>query len=181
MAPLAGHVIGYAGRSGRMADGALQNNELLWPGAEGREGLEQTFDDQLQGKAGQLNISFDPAAKRPASRSPSRLSRATTSSPPSTPDLQRLCEQIAGQRVQARGHRHHRSQQRGHPRHGLLADDQPERLRPEHLRGGFKALQADPQIPLLPRAYRSAYPPGSTFKVAVGLAALKQRQDRPGG
>ena len=37
----------------------------------------------------------------------------------------------------------------------------------------FQELQDDPNIPLLPRAYRSAYPPGSTFKVAVGLAALE--------
>jgi penicillin-binding protein 2 len=37
----------------------------------------------------------------------------------------------------------------------------------------FKALQDDPNIPLLPRAFRSSYPPGSTFKVAVGLAALE--------
>jgi len=34
-------------------------------------------------------------------------------------------------------------------------------------------LQDDPDIPLLPRAFRSAYPPGSTFKVAVGIAALE--------
>ena len=38
----------------------------------------------------------------------------------------------------------------------------------------FKALQDDPQIPLLPRAYRSSYPPGSTFKIAVGIAALQE-------
>jgi penicillin-binding protein 2 len=37
----------------------------------------------------------------------------------------------------------------------------------------FKALNEDPNIPLLPRAFRSAYPPGSTFKVIVGLAALQ--------
>jgi penicillin-binding protein 2 len=34
-------------------------------------------------------------------------------------------------------------------------------------------LQDDPNIPLLPRAFRSAYPPGSVFKVAVGFAALE--------
>jgi penicillin-binding protein 2 len=34
-------------------------------------------------------------------------------------------------------------------------------------------LQDDPGIPLLPRAFRSSYPPGSTFKVAVGIAALE--------
>src|SRR5437868_3896913 len=37
----------------------------------------------------------------------------------------------------------------------------------------FKALQNDPDIPLLPRAFPSAYPPGSTFKIAVGIAALE--------
>ena len=43
----------------------------------------------------------------------------------------------------------------------------------------FKALQDDPNIPLLPRAFRSSYPPGSTFKVAVGIAALESGTVRP--
>jgi cell division protein FtsI/penicillin-binding protein 2 len=37
----------------------------------------------------------------------------------------------------------------------------------------FKELQDDPNIPLLPRAFRSSYPPGSVFKVPVGIAALE--------
>jgi penicillin-binding protein 2 len=37
----------------------------------------------------------------------------------------------------------------------------------------FKALQDDPDLPLLARAFRSAYPPGSVFKIAVGIAALE--------
>jgi penicillin-binding protein 2 len=43
----------------------------------------------------------------------------------------------------------------------------------------LKALQDDPNIPLLPRAYRSSYPPGSTFKVAVGIAALESHAVYP--
>src|SRR5205807_8659828 len=43
----------------------------------------------------------------------------------------------------------------------------------------LKALQADPDIPLLPRAYRSSYPPRSTFKVAVGIAALESHAVYP--
>src|SRR5205814_3028738 len=43
----------------------------------------------------------------------------------------------------------------------------------------FKALQDDPDIPLLPRAYRSSYPPGSTFKIAVGIAALESAAVSP--
>src|SRR5438128_7886807 len=44
----------------------------------------------------------------------------------------------------------------------------------------FKVLQDDPDIPLLPRAYRSSYPPGSTFKIAVGIAALDSAAVSPG-
>src|SRR6185503_12605235 len=43
----------------------------------------------------------------------------------------------------------------------------------------FKSLQDNPDIPLLPRAFRSSYPPGSTFKVAVGIAALESGAVRP--
>src|SRR6202023_1549498 len=43
----------------------------------------------------------------------------------------------------------------------------------------FKRLQDDPDIPLVPRAFRSSYPPGSTFKVAVGIAALESGAVRP--
>jgi peptidoglycan glycosyltransferase len=35
----------------------------------------------------------------------------------------------------------------------------------------WKGLQADPANPLLPRAYRERYPPGSTFKVVTSSAA----------
>jgi penicillin-binding protein 2 len=37
----------------------------------------------------------------------------------------------------------------------------------------FAALQNNPSVPLYPRAFRSAYPPGSTFKIITGLAALQ--------
>ena len=56
---LAGQVIGYTGRTSRESTRTLQNNEPLWPESEGREGLEQTFDDQLRGKPGQMNLTFD--------------------------------------------------------------------------------------------------------------------------
>jgi penicillin-binding protein 2 len=43
----------------------------------------------------------------------------------------------------------------------------------------FKKLQDEPGIPLLPRAFRSAYPPGSTFKITVGLAAFETNTITP--
>jgi penicillin-binding protein 2 len=171
---LAGHIIGYAGRAGRIADGVIQNNELLWPNAEGREGLEQTFDDQLQGKIGQYNISFDATGKKASEQisippQPGYNVVTTLDLP-----LQRLCEQVLEKGVK-----------RGalviiDPNNGdILAmaswpSINPNAFIPNISTEAFKALQDDPQIPLLPRAYRSAYPPGSTFKVAVALAALQE-------
>jgi len=171
---LAGHVVGYAGRTGRMPDGPIQNNEVLWPGAEGREGLEQTFDDQLQGKEGQYNITFDPSGRKASEQvvlPPQPGYNVVTTL---DIELQRLCEQAL---------------EKGAKRGAIVIIDpnngdilamaswptiDPNWFIPNISAGAFKALQDDPQIPLLPRAYRSSYPPGSTFKVAVGIAALQE-------
>jgi penicillin-binding protein 2 len=171
---LAGHLIGYAGRTGRMPDGPIQNNEVLWPGAEGREGLEQTFDDQLQGKEGQYNIAFDATGKKASEQvviPPQPGYNVVTTIDEA---IQRLCEQTLEKSVK-----------RGaiviiDPNNGdILAmaswpTINPNAFIPNISADAFKALQDDPQIPLLPRAFRSAYPPGSTFKVTSGLAALEE-------
>jgi len=170
---LAGHIIGYAGRAGRTPDGPVENNETLWSNAEGRDGLELSFDDQLQGKFGQYNLSFDATGKR---------SGEQVSIPPQPGynvvttldlDLQRLCEQ---------------SLKEGCKRGALVMMDaytgdvlamaswptiDPNAFIPKISEEAFRALQEDKDIPLLPRAFRSAYPPGSTFKVLVGLAGLQ--------
>ncbi len=171
---VAGHIIGYAGRTGRMPDGPIQNNEVLWPGAEGREGLEQTFDDQLQGKEGQYNITFDPSGRKVSEQvviPPQPGYNVVTTL---DLDLQRLCEQTLEKGVK-----------RGalvmvDPNNGdILAmaswpTIDPNWFIPNISADAFKALQDDPQIPLLPRAYRSSYPPGSTFKIPVGIAAMQE-------
>jgi penicillin-binding protein 2 len=170
---LAGHVLGYAGKTGRTPDGFIENHEVLWPETEGREGLEQTFNDMLTGKHGEYKITFDKDGRKTSEK---------IATPPvpgynviTTLDVH--LQELAEKALEARA-------KRGaivivDPNNGdILAlaswpTFNPNSFVPSISTQKFQELQDDPNIPLLPRAYRSAYPPGSTFKVAVGLAALE--------
>src|SRR4029077_5319455 len=149
------------------------NHETLWPETEGREGLEQTFNGMLAGKHGEYKLTFDKDGRQTSEK---------LITPPvpgynviTTLDvrLQELAEKALAAKAK-----------RGalvivDPNSGdILAmaswpTYDPNAFVPPFPADQFKSLQADPDIPLLPRAYRSSYPPGSTFKVAVGIAALE--------
>src|SRR5712692_3552711 len=170
---IAGQVIGYTGKTGRNPDGIVDNHETLWPETEGREGLEQTFNEMLRGKDGEYKLTFDKDGRKPSE---------TLITPPVPgynivttldPRLQELAEKALEAKAK-----------RGaivivDPNTGdILAmaswpTYDPNAFVPSISAEKFKALQDDPDIPLLPRAFRSSYPPGSTFKIAVGIAALE--------
>ena len=169
----AGQIIGYAGKTGRNPDGIIDNHEGLWPETEGREGLEQTFNQVLTGKHGEYKITFDKDGRKTSEK-------ITTPPVPghtvvTTLDLR--LQELAEKALEAKA-------KRGaivilDPNSGdILAmaswpTYNPNAFTPTISAEKFKALQDDPDIPLLPRAFRSSYPPGSTFKVAVGIAALE--------
>lgn len=170
---LAGHILGYTGRTGRNPDGVIDNYEVLWPETEGREGLEQTFNTMLTGQRGEYKITFDQDGRKTSER---------IVSPPipgytvvTTLDLK--LQELAEKTLEAKA-------KRGaivilDPNNGdVLAlaswpTFNPNAFTPSISTAEFKKLQDDPNIPLLPRAFRSSYPPGSIYKVAVGLAALE--------
>jgi penicillin-binding protein 2 len=170
---LAGHVIGYTGKTGRNPDGIVDNHETIWPETEGREGLEQTFNEMLTGKHGEYKLTFDKDGRKTSEKlitSPQPGYNVVT-----TLDvrLQELAETALAAKAK-----------RGamvivDPNNGdILALASwpiydPNLFVPSISPDQLKSLQNDSDIPLLPRAYRSAYPPGSTFKVAVGIAALE--------
>jgi penicillin-binding protein 2 len=170
---LAGQIIGYTGKTGRNLDGIIDNHEALWPETEGRDGLEQTFNQLLTGKHGEYKITFDKDGRKTSEK-------LITSAVPgnniiTTLDLR--LQELAEKALQEHA-------KRGaivivDPTDGdILAmaswpTYDPNAFVPSISAEKFKALQDDPNIPLLPRAFRSAYPPGSVFKVAVGLAALE--------
>jgi len=176
---LAGHVIGYAGKSGRALDGPIQDNELLWPNAEGREGIEQTFNAQLTGRVGQMNIAFDANGVKTSEKVAIPPQPGYNVVTTLDADIQRMAEEAL---------------EKGAKRGAVVILDpntgdvlalaswpvfNPNAFVPTITPEAFKALASDPNIPLLPRAFRSAYPPGSTFKVIVGLAALESGSIKP--
>ena len=176
---LGGQIIGYTGRTGRNPDGIIDNHETLWPETEGREGLEQTFNEMLKGKHGEYKITFDKDGRKTSEK-------LTTPPVPgytvvTTLDLR--LQELAEKALESKA-------KRGaivilDPHNGdILAmascpSYNPNVFIPSISAEKFKALQDDPDIPLLPRAFRSSYPPGSTFKVAVGIAALESGAVRP--
>jgi penicillin-binding protein 2 len=170
---LAGQVIGYTGKTGRNLDGIVDNHETLWPETEGREGLEQTFNEMLAGKHGEYKLTFDKDGRKTSEKlitPPEPGYNVVT-----TLDLH--LQELAEKALEAKA-------KRGaivivDPNNGdILAlaswpTYDPNLFVPSISAEKFKVLQDDPDIPLLPRAYRSSYPPGSTFKIAVGIAALE--------
>ncbi len=176
---VAGQIIGYTGRTGRNPDGIVDNHETLWPETEGREGLEQTFNEMLTGKHGEYKLTFDKDGRKTSEKlitPPEPGYNVVT-----TLDLH--VQELAEKALEAKS-------KRGamailNPNNGdILAlaswpTYDPNLFVPSISSEKFKALQDDPDIPLLPRAYRSSYPPGSTFKIAVGIAALESSAVTP--
>jgi penicillin-binding protein 2 len=170
---IAGQIVGYCGRTGRAPDGIIDNHETLWPETEGREGIEQTFNAMLSGKRGEFKMTFDKDGRKTSEKIASPPVPGHTVVTTLDLRLQELAEKSLEKKAK-----------RGaiviiDPNNGdILAlaswpDYDPNVFVPSISAEKFKALQDDPDIPLLPRAFRSAYPPGSTFKVAVGIAALE--------
>ena len=176
---LAGQIIGYTGKTGRNPDGIVDNHETVWPETEGREGLEQTFNGMLTGKHGEYKLTFDKDGRKTSEKlitPPEPGYNVVT-----TLDLH--LQQLAEKALEAKA-------KRGamviiDPNNGdILAlaswpTYDPNLFVPSISAEQFKALQENPDIPLLPRAYRSSYPPGSTFKIAVGIAALESHAVYP--
>ena len=171
----AAHIIGYSGLTGGQAKGGLQPNEPLWPDLEGVEGLEKTFNEQLTGKPGVLNMTFDAKGNKTSERIVTPPIPGNTVVTTIDLPLQKLCEQTLA---------------KGTKRGALVIMDpntgdvlamasnpsyDPNVWIPKISASEFKRLNDDPDDPLIPRAFRATYPAGSTFKLIVGAAALQSR------
>ncbi len=170
---LASHIIGYTGKEAPLPTRPIENKDLIFPESQGRDGIEQSFDDQLKGRPGTLRMTFDADGNKTSER---------IAEPPVPGDnvittldqnLQRICEKVLRENAK-----------RGaivviDPWTGeILAMASWPEYNPNHFvpvlnPAIYRQYSEDPNVPLYPRAFRSAYPPGSTFKTFVGLSGFQ--------
>lgn len=178
---VASHAIGYIGRINdselkKIESGGLATN---YKGTEhiGKLGVEGSYEGELHGKTGSDQVEIDSGG---------RAIRSLAKSPPISGNNLTLTLDIKLQRVieEAFGDR------RGalvaiDPRNGeILALVSKPGFDPSLFVDGIDPLNWDllnnsPDKPLLNRALRGAYPPGSTLKPFLALAALESGKRTP--
>ncbi len=173
------HVIGYVAKvSDRDVEAArkdpTQDQELLHnPGFRiGRQGVEKAFDLDLRGRAGAIKaevdaqgrvVSLDPAGDIPAT--PGKEVRLTLDA-----DIQNRALEVMGEESGAIVVMDIRN---GDLLAMVSAPSFDANRFVKGLSGAeYRALSEYERKPLLDKAMTGTYPPGSTFKPTVGLAAL---------
>lgn len=174
--PLAGHIIGYTGREAPLSTRPIENKDLIFSDSEGREGLEQVFDNELRGQLGRLYVTYDAEGNKMSERIAKPPVPGYNVITTLDEDIQRICEEVLAKNCK-----------RGaivviDPRTGeILAmashpGFNPNEFVPVVRQDVFDRYNNDEAAPLVPRAFRSAYPPGSTFKTFVGFAGLESEK-----
>ncbi len=168
------HLIGYIGRINQSEKEKIDDSddEANYRGTEyiGKLGVEQSYESELHGTTGfeEVEMSAGGRAVRRLKSNPATPGNAIVMSIDIR--LQAMIEQLFGDR-------------RGalvaiDPRNGeVLAFVSKPNFDPNLFVDGidvenWKALNESPDKPLLNRALRGTYPPGSTFKPFMALAAL---------
>ncbi len=169
---LAAHIIGYSGSVGKLPTGPINFNDPLWEESEGRAGFEKLFNTQLTGEPGMKRLLFDESGNKLLEEQVKRPRPGGTLVTTLDLEWQKLAEETL---------------RKGCRRGAFVVIDvvtgevlvmasRPSFDLNNFIPGinevDFKALEADPSQPLFGRAFQSAYPPASSYKPIVALAAL---------
>ena len=171
---MAAHFMGYVSKKTRtLPTGPISIGEPITIELEGRTGLEKTYEKFLAGKPGEINVIFDADGNK--------LSEDVRSNPVEgnhvVLTLEREFQEIA------------ESALRNNTRAGAMVimdvwdgdiiamasypTFNPNSFVPAISQKDYNKLIEDKRKPLYARAYQGQYPPASTFKVPVALAALE--------
>ena len=182
LGPIAAHVIGYINRINTNDLKAIEEKEQSanYKGTEhiGKTGIEQKYEFELHGEAGYEEVEIDAGGR--AVRTLSRTAPVSGSNLTLTLDtrLQEITEKAFGDR---RGALVAIEPSTG----GILAMVSTPTFDPNLFVDGIRTedwdlLNNSPDRPMVNRALNGAYPPGSTFKPFMALAALELGKRTPG-
>jgi penicillin-binding protein 2 len=170
---MAAHIIGYVGNRPPRRTGEIESGEELWGAGIGVDGLEKSFDAQLTGKPGKINVLFKADGTKVIEEMIVRPTPGQNVITTIDFEMQKLCERLLKDHVR-RGAMVVMDVETG----DILAmasnpQFDPNEFIPSISHEKYTALRNDPSKPLFARAFRAAYPPASTFKVPVALATLE--------
>jgi len=170
----AAHIIGYTGSVGKLPTGPINFNEPMWEESEGRAGFEKIFNAQLAGEPGMKRLLFDEQGNKLLEEQVKRPRAGGTLVTTINQEWQLLAENVL---------------QKGCKRGAFVVLDvvtgevlvmasRPSfdlnRFIPGISEEDYQALKDDVSQPLFGRAFQSAYPPASSYKPVIALAALDQ-------
>lgn len=166
------HVIGYVGKRPPRLKGPIVNDEDLWGQAIGVEGLEQSFEAELRGTPGRVNIIFEADGTKVKEEILDRPKPGFNVVTSIDLEMQRICEELLAEKVK-RGAMVVMDVRNGDVMAmASFPQFDPNLFIPAISQENFSTLVNDPAKPLYPRAFRGTYPAASTFKVVSALGFL---------
>jgi len=175
----AAHIVGYVGGAGKLEKGPINYGDPIFEFTEGRSGLEKLFDEVLQGKPGLLRKDYEADGTQVVKKFERRPEPGGTVVTTLDRDWQVYAEDVLKRRC-SRGAFVVIDVQTGEV---LTMASRPSfdlnDFLPYISSKKYKELRDDPGTPLFGRAFQGGYPPASTFKPVVALAALAARAISP--
>lgn len=176
---LAAHLIGYVGARTVLPDGPINDGDPLFQSTMGKAGFEKIFDDKLSGTPGLKKMIFDEQGNKILDELTKRPRPGGNVVTTIDLDWQSHAEKVLRE-----------GSKRGA---FVVIDIQTGEVlvmasRPDYDLNDFvpfitskryEELREDPAAPLFGRAFQSEYPPASTFKPIVTLAAIDSGAIRP--
>lgn len=164
------HVLGYVGGINATDLGAIDQTDYAGTSVIGKVSLERSYEAELHGDVGRADVLVNARG---------RIMQTLSSEPASAGTDLVLTLDIGAQLAAFKALENRRGAVVAiDPKNGEVlvfasapAFD-PNAISVGMSRADYQALQQDPNLPLFNRALRGSYPPGSTIKPIIALAAL---------
>jgi penicillin-binding protein 2 len=168
------HIVGFTGKTRPLPTGPIVDGDPLFEEMAGREGLELTFDDDLRGQPGVINVLFSADGERLSEDTMSRPVQGNNVVTSLDFNYQKYCENALKKYAQRGGAMTIMDVRTGDI---LAMASNPGYDLNDFIPGvtseRYKELSENELEPLYPRSFRGQYPPASTFKIVTALGALQ--------